>query len=271
LIGDQSLSARLGEDRLISLPPSGPLLVVSPHLDDAALSCSVLLDRAEAGEILTVFAGEPDPPIRGPWDKLTGFANSAESMAARRREDRDALKESGHRLRYLDLLEYQYAAHPRSASERQAIASAVGGWAQEIDGGIVALPAGAGRRLGPVRSRLQRLMGRSGGILANPDHLFVRDAAFETIERPLNFNVLLYEELPYALDQGADREVLSVTSKLALRAVECSVEVDRDRKAKRIAAYTSQIPHLCPDGTRLDVPEKLPPFERYWYLDLPAR
>ena len=42
--------------------PAGPLLLVSPHLDDAALSCAALLERDEPITVLDVFTlvHEPD-------------------------------------------------------------------------------------------------------------------------------------------------------------------------------------------------------------------
>jgi LmbE family N-acetylglucosaminyl deacetylase len=250
----------------LRVPPSGPLLVVSPHLDDAALSCSAILDRAEKADVITVFTGEPDPPFQGGWDRLTGFADSAASMAARREEDHIAFRGSGHRLRYLDLLDYEHSGHPRPRSDHDSIVNAVSEWADRVGEGVVALPAGAGRRLGPVRTRLRRRMGRFGGVLANPDHLLVRDSAIDSLAHRATFAVLLYEELPYALDMDADREVQSLAAKTSRRPAPESVEVDRDLKARRIGAYASQIPHLCADGLRLDAPESLPAFERYWYL-----
>jgi hypothetical protein len=44
------------------------------------------------------------------------------------------------------------------------------------------------------------------------------------------------------------------------------VPIDREAKARRIAAYDSQIPFMSPPEGRLDSPEVLPPTERYWQL-----
>src|SRR5436305_1067911 len=62
-----------------------PLLLVSPHPDDAALSCAALLARVEPIDVLTVFAGSPDPPSQGSWDRVTGFVDSTESSGDGRR------------------------------------------------------------------------------------------------------------------------------------------------------------------------------------------
>ena len=63
--------------------PEGRVLIVSPHLDDAAFSCAALLDRPRPADVLTVFAGTPDPPRRTSWDKRTGFDDSDAAMTAR--------------------------------------------------------------------------------------------------------------------------------------------------------------------------------------------
>jgi len=248
------------------VPPSGPLLVISPHLDDAVLSCSALVDREEPATVMTVFSGEPNPPLQTEWDTLTGFQDSAMAMAARRAEDQAALGGTGHQLRYLDLLQIGYSPPPRPESDRRAIAAAVEEWARGRNAGVVALPAGAGRSIGRLRARIGRRIGFRTPILPHPDHLFVRDNAIEVIVRFPTISVLLYEELPYLLDGTADRQVLSAAKRWGQDAIPCSVEVDRQRKAVRVAAYASQVPHLLEKGQRLDAAESLPPRERYWYL-----
>ena len=220
----------------LPLPPPGALLVVSPHLDDAVLSCSALLDRAEPIDVLTVFTGAPDPPVRASWDKLTGFEDSAQSMAARREEDRVAFRDTRHRVRYLDLLEREYSPHPRPSSDLETIASAVGEWSERAGGGVVAVPAGAGRRPGRVGAKIESLLGPRRGTPPHPDHLLVRDTAVAALEPHPTSGILLYEELPYAFDGAADREVSALASRCGVRAIPCSVEVDTGRKARRIAA-----------------------------------
>jgi GlcNAc-PI de-N-acetylase len=238
---------------------------VSPHFDDAALSCAALLDREEPLDVLTVFTAVPEGPVQSKWDKLTGFTSSIESMAARREENRRAFQGSGHRLHYLDLLEYEYVPHPRPDSDREAIGAAVRRWVEGIDPGVVALPAGAG-----TRSRwwfkLDRMIGRGAGRLQHPDHVFVRDAALDALRLGSNCDLFLYEEVPYSFSRPADSAVASVESRVGARAVARSAEIDRSRKANRIAAYRSQLPYLRPNGLRLDVPDSLPPIERYWQL-----
>src|SRR5207248_116116 len=94
-------------------PPSIALervLVVSPHLDDAVLSCGHVLAAATESLVVTVFDGVPraypDPPT--PWDRQCGFQVGDDVVARRRDENELALAEYGSTTRSLDLLDQQY-------------------------------------------------------------------------------------------------------------------------------------------------------------------
>jgi hypothetical protein len=246
-------------------PPEGRMLLVSPHRDDAALSCAALIARTEPIDVLVVFSGSPDPPRQGDWDRLTGFPDSAASMSARVREDEAAFAGTPHRLRSLGLLEDQYISGARKQTDTCAICEAVTAWAVE-GGGIVALPAGAGRRSGRLRLRIESWIGPWGGPLPHPDHEFLREAAAPCLAVREDTKLLLYEELPYLRGGGADRAVEQTAEALDLRVSSFTLPVDRSVKAARIAAYVSQLPHLMLDGTRLDDEAGMPEVERYWWL-----
>ncbi len=250
-----------------TVPPRGPLLLVSPHLDDAALSCAALLARREPVDVLTVFAGEPEAPLQGFWDRRCGFATSKDSMAARRVEERTAFAGTPHRPASMELLELQYTGGTRDDAEAAAIRDEVTRWAADVDSGTVAIPAGAGRRIGRLRAFVERRMLRSYRPLPNPDHVFVRDSALQALAGQAHIVPVLYEELPYLFGGGADHEADRVAAGLGLQAIPVDVEIDRTAKAARIAAYESQVPHLlAPRGMRLDMAPALPPTERYWRL-----
>jgi hypothetical protein len=238
-------------------PPTGPLLLLSPHLDDAALSCAALLDRGEAVDLVNVFTGAPVPPVRTPWVELTGFADSAASMKARRLEDEAAFSGSGHRRQELGLLDDEFSAHPRPAADLEAIVDEVARWAADSGGGLVAAPVGAGWRGGRLRARLRS----RPPIAVHPDHEFVRDATLVAQNRLKSISLLLYEELPYLLDGGAERVVRRLRVR-GLRLEELVLPIDADSKARRISAYRSQLPHL--GGENPGDPRSLPALERYW-------
>jgi hypothetical protein len=241
----------------------GPLLILEPHFDDAALSCAALLAREKPIDVVTVFDGEPDPPRRGHWDETCGFADSREALAARRAEQAAAFAGSPHRLSSLPILERQYVDE-RTDADRAAIAGAVEAWAGLNPGGLVAMPAGAGWGASGWLRRPARLVGR-GRIRPHGEHLVVRDAALSALGG--DWRPLLYEELPYLLGGPADREVRAVARREGLRADLHVAEVDAREKARRIAKYVSQVSLISPPGGRLDDPVSLPAVERYWLLE----
>jgi LmbE family N-acetylglucosaminyl deacetylase len=247
-----------------------PLLLLSPHFDDAALSCAALLGRDRPVDVLTVLAGCPEPPRQGAWDRVTGFADSGQSLRARRAEEEEAFAGTPHRLASLGLLEAEYLAGPRSRADAEPVAAAVSTWLEGNPGGIVALPAGAGTRPGRLRPRFRRLLGRAVR-LAHPDHLFVRDAALDVAVSRADARAVLYEELPYAWGGAAAGEVRRLARRRHLTPECVLLPVDRRAKAARIAVYASQVPHLSARGRRVDVAGDLPGEERYWILGLRSR
>jgi LmbE family N-acetylglucosaminyl deacetylase len=249
--------------------PAGPLLLLSPHLDDAVFSCAGLLDRPEPVDVLTVFAGAPEPPRQGWWDQWCGFTSSVESMAARQREDEAAFRGSRHRRTFLRFVESQYLDGARAEAERAAIGEAVAAWGDRSGRGTVAVPAGAGRKLIRGAWRLVAFAPRRFGFIQNPDHVFVRDSVLAVLSRSETLAGLLYEELPYLWTKPADVEVAAAASAWEFTAGALVVPVDRRAKASRIAAYASQLPRLDTRSSRLDDPDSLPGVERYWRLKWP--
>jgi LmbE family N-acetylglucosaminyl deacetylase len=245
--------------------PAGPLLLVAPHLDDAVLSCTALVERAEPVDVVTLFAGAPDPPRRGWWDVQCGFASSVESLAARLREEEAAFAGIAHRRRYLDLLEIQHVDR-RTGEDEDAITDAVRAWVAEHPEGAVALPAGAGCPTTRTARWLRRLRRESCSPGQHPDHVLARDAGLKALESS-RASPLLYEETPYLWGAPADREVRRVASRGRWRTAMFELDVDPRRKAERIGAYASQIPHISPDHGRLDDAATLPARERYWRLE----
>jgi LmbE family N-acetylglucosaminyl deacetylase len=249
---------------LPSILRESPLLVFSPHFDDAALSCAALIARKEPIDVLTVFAGQPDSPRQGAWDRLTGFSDSTESNRVRRAEEQAAFAGSPHRLAFLDLVELEYLTGPRTRDDAEPIAAAVSGWLDENPHGVVALPAGAGRRSGLI-TRARRRMGVRVP-LRHRDHVFVRDAALDAVPFHLGAEAVLYEEFPYLWGGAADGEVRLIARRRGLSAELIVTSVDTRAKASGISVYTSQVPHLTVQARRVDLAENLPEKERYWIL-----
>ncbi len=75
--------------------PGRRLVILSPHLDDAALSLGATIAYASevglAVTVLTVLAGDPDSEEpAGTWDTICGFATAGEAARVRRAEDANA-------------------------------------------------------------------------------------------------------------------------------------------------------------------------------------
>src|SRR5689334_9636806 len=100
------------------LPTPGELdrvVVVSPHLDDAVLSCARFMAAHPGCTVATVFAGNP-PSYPDPmrlWDEQSGFGPGDDVMAARRAEDEAALAVLAAEPRHLDFVEHTYLPDDR--------------------------------------------------------------------------------------------------------------------------------------------------------------
>jgi len=243
----------------------GPLLLLSPHPDDAALSCAALLAREKPIDVLTALAGDPDPPVQGQWDLVTGFGDSAESRAVRLAEETAAFARGPHRLTLLDLLEVQHLVGPRKPADAEAINKAVSSWVDRNPGGTVVIPACAGRAPGRIRTRVQRLI-RSNRPARHPDHVFVREATLDALDSRNDAHLLLYEEFPYRWGGTADAEVKRVADARSFSTELLVVRVDRLLKVARIGAYPSQTRFLSVGEKRVDTAEDLPEDERYWLV-----
>ncbi len=88
--------------------------VVSPHLDDAVLSCGRFLASHPGCTVLTVFAAAPPShtALTG-YDARCGFSSSSQAMAVRLTEDDRALALLNATPQRMSELDSQYAALPQ--------------------------------------------------------------------------------------------------------------------------------------------------------------
>jgi LmbE family N-acetylglucosaminyl deacetylase len=113
--------------------PGTRTVILSPHLDDAVLSCWHLLDGPADVRVLNVFAGTPAGPP-GWWDRLTGATDAVVRMRERRDEDRAALATAGREAVSLDLLDAQYRCNGR---DPLAVADVVAALRPHVDDRVV--------------------------------------------------------------------------------------------------------------------------------------
>lgn len=83
-------------------------VILSPHFDDAVLSCWHVLTSAAEVLVVNVFAGEPSAGTLGWWDELAGATDSAAAVQTRIEEDRQALALGGCTAVNLPFLDSQY-------------------------------------------------------------------------------------------------------------------------------------------------------------------
>jgi LmbE family N-acetylglucosaminyl deacetylase len=147
-------------------------LVVSPHLDDAVLSCGDLLSAHPHATVVTVFAGTPsNPDVITDWDIASGFSSAGEAMRCRREEDRAALQMLGATPRWLDFLDSQYGSTPSTAALSEALRNVI----DDIGPAEVLCPAG----------------------LFHSDHVLVHEAMMDICPSYPRIKWLMYEEASY--------------------------------------------------------------------------
>jgi LmbE family N-acetylglucosaminyl deacetylase len=215
-------------------------IVLSPHLDDAPLSCGGSIHRWAAADepvlVVTVMTG--DPPA-GPHSPFAEYQHSswgvsaAEAFAIRRSEEAAALGRLGASYTQLGLLDCIYrgddtgffytseegifgSIHPADESLAEALVRRLVALEPFAPGAAVYSPLGLGHHI---------------------DHQLVRRAA----ERWRGRDLLYYEDYPYAHRMGLSRaEIQRGESGLASRQVWLT-EGDMRAKIEAIGRYRSQM------------------------------
>ncbi|NUK09680.1 PIG-L family deacetylase [Streptomyces lunaelactis] len=241
-----------------------PLLVLSPHLDDAVLSCGALLTHARSRVSMTVATVFTEAGPR-PYTlsarrslRLAGVKDAEELYASRRAEDREVLEGMGIVWRHLGLPEGLFRRKPGRMPDGSRRAHSVlpeaayvyptyrlhiaSGRISRFDGAALAHIAAALDDLVPPEPRLLLAPLAVGGHV---DHLLVRTAA-ELSNRGFGY----YSDFPYnqrhSLDAGFSRRNALVTE---------TWHSDIADKAALIHGYRTQAPLLFPDGRIPLVPE----------------
>lgn len=225
-------------------------LVLSPHLDDAALSLGAAIHRwTRSGDdvlVVNVCAGSPN------LARYSRFANELhkrwglsahEAVAQRRREDRRALALLGARGRYLSELDAIYRSGNGGRwlyPSGEAIFGPLHREERTLDDGLarrlqtLALQWPADRVYAPL------------SIGDHVDHVRVRAAA-EATGLPLAY----YEDYPYAGREPRTDDWRGRAMSLTRRSLRCA-RIDLAAKRTAIVAYVSQISSLWPSLAEFD-------------------
>jgi LmbE family N-acetylglucosaminyl deacetylase len=221
-------------------------LYLSPHLDDAALSCGgTIAGQIMAGEsalVITLFAGDP-PDGRSPSpfaiELHARWGLGSAPMAGRRAEDRRALHVLGAASLHLSFPDAVYRAGPDGAPlypSREAIFSPPHPYENRL---VDELAQTLATLTVPAAARVYAPLGIGGHV----DHVLARRAAERW--RPTQTGFWYYEEYPYAETPAQIADALG--SAAWHQHLVPLTPADLSAKADAIACYTSQITSLFTD------------------------
>ncbi|MFJ3583225.1 PIG-L deacetylase family protein [Streptomyces sp. NPDC090127] len=259
-MADQPLTS---EPLIAEIETGHPLIVLSPHLDDAVLSCGGLLLHARGRVPVTVvsFFTEAAPPpytLSGrQYLRQTGASDAQELYAARRDEDRAVMAELGVAWSHVGLVDGLF----RRRSGRAPHSGGLAGRLPEIDHvyPTYRLHLSRGRvsrhdaeTLRTVTESIVALLPPDRGLVLAPlgvgghaDHVLVRTAAERGGRR-----VAYYSDFPYNQRHQPDA---SFTARHAF--VVCGWEDGLDAKQALIRGYRTQADALFPQGAIPLAPE----------------
>jgi LmbE family N-acetylglucosaminyl deacetylase len=219
---------------------------LSPHLDDAPLSCGgAIAEQTARGErALVVALCTAAPAPEGPFSALAlefhqewGLAPD-QVVAARLREERAALAALGADGLWAGMLDAIYR-HPEAYPGRETLFGA---------------PAADDPLLPAARSYLERLRARLPearfyaplGVGSHVDHLLTHEAA-----AILGPGLIYYEDFPYVARPGAiERRLAQLGAPLEPALVR--IDAGLERKIAAVLTYASQLPELA--HSQLDRP-----------------
>jgi LmbE family N-acetylglucosaminyl deacetylase len=214
-------------------------IYLSPHLDDAALSCGgQIFAYTAAGRtvlIVTLMAGDPlTPPLtdfvrslHARWELLT------DATAGRRAEDIRACQILGADHLHWEIPDCVYRIHPKTGAPMYADSESIFG---EVHQAEAALPERLAQHIATLPAHEQCLVPMSVGH--HVDHQITRKAAELGLESD---RIAYYEEYPYV---GED---LALDAVIGGNGEQWSAEVipvgpaDLQAKIGSIAAYASQL------------------------------
>jgi LmbE family N-acetylglucosaminyl deacetylase len=234
-------------------------VVISPHLDDAALSLgatmSMLSRRGVTPTVVTVMANDPDTDEAGRrWDRICGFADSAAAARGRREEDLQASALMGAKPVWLSFADREHEPVVDDDELQEAIRRCVGSAATVLVPGFPLLNVD--------HARVARLVLKSDIVDSCRVGLY--------FEQPYAAGYLAHRSVPSARTRSRVRKVVNF-ARLAVRGrwngprqglvPECVRDVvpgpvtwastpvgprDWVRKQRAIGAYTSQLRPLGP-------------------------
>jgi len=210
-----------------------PIVVLSPHFDDAVLSCGAWLEGHPGSVVATVCSGRPGLGVAPhEWDAKSGFPSGNAASAARRAEDAAALALLGasqHTLGFLDGDYREVTGHCHEDGSvrgpfKDALAEAICELVDALDPQLLVCPMG----------------------LLHRDHIATTEAAWSTLRARPDRPLVAYVELPYAItDPAWLEEAQDRLRSSGLHSCEYPIEqYSTKSKEEAFACYESQLEQL---------------------------
>jgi len=215
---------------------------LSPHLDDAALSCGGLIrQQAEEGScptVVTCFAGVPDYALLSPFaaDQHKKWGEPDAPIQHRRREDAEVMRYLGADYQHWTYLDCIYRRHPESGDFLYTSEAALFGQLHSAEQYLCS----------ELVARLSTMFSIHGTEVYAPlavghhvDHRLVLLAALELQGR--GFSIRYYEDFPYAIDNEKLDLALKEWAVAPASTIQGLRPSDVDNKVSAIRLYRSQL------------------------------
>jgi LmbE family N-acetylglucosaminyl deacetylase len=235
------------EGGIIYNPNMANILFLSPHLDDAVLSCGGLIYRhSNVGDtvtVLTVFAGDP---LTGDLSELASrlhqrWGIAGPSVELRREEDRAACAQLGAQICHFAFPEAIYRKDPKDRwlyPSEASIFQAVADQDEQLTMEIVQQLSERMRDADEIYSPI--------GLGGHVDHLLTRRAV-EKVGVDLDY----YSDFPYAARGGV---ISTDDARLALEATIVRLsEKEIQAWAQAVKAYCSQVSTFWEEDDQIEV------------------
>jgi LmbE family N-acetylglucosaminyl deacetylase len=214
-----------------------PLTVISPHLDDAVLSCSQVLFAHPGSTVITVFAGRPPDGRWSSWDKKC-FRPGQDPMSVLQKEDREALGALAASPVHLPFLDAEYG----TAYAIEEIAQVLAQYVDALVPESVLVPLG----------------------ILHVDHAATHKAAIRLIRARPHIRWIIYEELPYRFEYPEHREARKRELQdegFELSELTLPHDPNKQAKLRAIRRYKSQLRALGRNRIRQALRD-----EQYWQV-----
>ena len=204
----------------------GQLLVLSPHFDDAVMSCGELIGCRPRTVVVTVCSGIPGSgvPASPGWDApTTGFALADEAARCRTEEDRSALSILGATQRGLGLVDELYRRPEDRHEARRAGKAALKALLDELCPRTLVFPIGLGAQ--------------------GSDHDLAQEIAVAALKSRRWCHGIAYAELPYLFSNAGRLPI-----RLALLGITEPIigpTLSGSTKADAVRCYATQLPWIA--------------------------